>query len=333
MSASGRRNPLDRLAPVADLPGRRDGTAGIDPESPPLAPDIDDPLGPVEEPEHPGWGIGGMPTWLDTPARTQRRRSDADGGDSVGGDGAEDDDDFDDDPIPRRRFAVAPPAALALIAVGVVVCAVAAFGLFRGSGSAPVVDFGAVAGTSSMSDPSTPPAVPTESIPAQMVVSVVGLVHTPGLVQLTPGARVADAIDRAGGARKNADLLSLNLAQVLRDGDQILVGYAGGQGEMSLRSAVVGASGAPPAPAGAPPADAGAPAGGSGGPPATGGLVNLNTATEADLDELPGVGPVTAKAILSWRDRNGRFSSVDQLAEVDGIGPARLARLRDLVTV
>lgn len=332
MSASGRRNPLDRLAPVADLPGRRDGTAGIDTESPPLGPDIDDALGPVEEPEHPGWGIGGMPTWLDTPARTPRRRTDADGGDRVGVDDAEDDDDFDDDPVPRRRFAVAPPAALALIAVGVVVCAVAAFGLFRGSESAPVVDFGAVAGTSRVPD-SSPPAAPTESTPAQMVVSVVGLVHTPGLVRLAPGARVAEAIDRAGGARKNADLLSLNLAQVLRDGDQILVGYAGGEGQMSLRSAVVGASGAPSPPADAVPTGAGAPAGGTGSPPDTGGLVNLNTATEADLDELPGVGPVTAAAILSWRERNGRFTSVDQLAEVDGIGPARLARLRDLVTV
>ncbi|WP_231498884.1 ComEA family DNA-binding protein, partial [Gordonia alkanivorans] len=61
--------------------------------------------------------------------------------------------------------------------------------------------------------------------------------------------------------------------------------------------------------------------------------VNLNTATETELDALPGVGPVTAKAILDWRERNGRFMSVGQLAEVDGIGPARLARLRDLVTV
>ncbi len=327
MSASGRRNPLDRLAPVAELPGRRSGAAGIDPDSPARATETDDPAGPVGEPEHPGWGIGGMPTWLDTPpARSPRRRTDPGDVDT------EDDDDADDDPFPRRRFAVAPPAALALIAVGVVVCAVAAFGLFRGSESAPVVDFGAVAGTSKVPDSSLP-ATPAEPTPAQMVVSVVGLVHKPGLVRLAPGARVAEAIDRAGGVRKNADLLSLNLAQVLRDGDQILVGYAGGEGQMSLRSAVVGAAGAPSPPAGENPTGAGAPAGGAGSTPDTGGLVNLNTATEADLDELPGVGPVTAKAILSWRERNGRFTSVDQLAEVEGIGPARLARLRDLVTV
>ncbi|MFE0749156.1 helix-hairpin-helix domain-containing protein [Gordonia sp. NPDC058843] len=333
MSASGRRNPLDRLAPAAELPGRRTGAADIDPDSATGESDPDHPGGTVDEPAHPGWGIGGMPTWLDTPpARPPRRRTDRDGLADADDD---EDDDADDVAVPRRRFAVAPPAALALIAVGIVVCAVAAFGLFRGSESAPVVDFGAVAGTTRVAD-SSPPAVPRESTPAQLVVSVVGLVHKPGLVRLVPGARVAEAIDRAGGARKDADLLSLNLAQVLRDGDQILVGYAGGEGQMSLRSAVVGPSGAPgapDAPAGAGSASAGAPADGAGSPPDTGGLVNLNTATEADLDELPGVGPVTAKAILSWRERNGRFTSVDQLAEVDGIGPARLARLRDLVTV
>ncbi|OUC77491.1 ComEA family DNA-binding protein [Gordonia lacunae] len=331
MSASGRPNPLDRLVPVAELPDRRSGAAGADPDSPSRSSETDDPVRPAAEPEHPGWGIGGMPTWLDTPpVRTPRRRTDPD--DATDATDAEEDDETDDDPIPRRRFAVAPPAALALIAVGVVVCAVAAVGLFRGSESAPVVDFGAVAGTSRV-PVSSPPAPPTESTPTLMVVSVVGLVHQPGLVRLAPGARVAEAIDRAGGVRKNADLLSLNLAQVLRDGDQILVGYAGGEGQMSLRSAVVGASGAPSAPAGAAPTGPGPPAGGTGSPPDPNGLVNLNTATEADLDELPGVGPVTAKAILSWRERNGRFTSVDQLAEVDGIGPARLARLRDLVTV
>ncbi|GAB86456.1 putative DNA-binding protein [Gordonia rubripertincta NBRC 101908] len=237
--------------------------------------------------------------------------------------------DEDDDPIRRRRFAVAPPAAIALIAVGVIACVVAGFGLFRGTDTTPVVDFGA-AGLSSTAAVSTPPvAAQPSTTPAQLVVSVVGLVNKPGLVRLAPGARVAEAIDHAGGPRKGADLLSLNLAQVLRDGDQVLVGYAGGEGQMSMRSAVVGAEGAVPAPG---------PSAGPGSPPpappaAAGGRVNLNTATETELDALPGVGPVTAKAILDWRERNGRFTSVDQLAEVDGIGPARLAKLRDLVTV
>ncbi len=265
-----------------------------------------------------------MPTWLDTTDRSSGGRAGYD----------HDDDPGDDGVVDRRRFAVAPPAAIALIAVGVIACTVAAFGLFRGADTAPVVDFGAVAGSSSLPTPQGGTSAPVPSTPSPMVVSVVGLVNKPGLVRLAAGARVAEAIDRAGGARRDADLLSLNLAQVLRDGDQILVGYSGGEGRMSLRSAVVGASGSPATPGGS--AGSGAPADGAGvadPPGGAGGLVNLNTATEADLDDLPGVGPVTAKAILAWRESNGRFASVDQLAEVDGIGPARLARLRDLVTV
>ncbi|MDS1115545.1 ComEA family DNA-binding protein [Gordonia westfalica] len=330
MSASGRRNPLDRLGPVVESPPRRVDLSPAAAQSDP-PPGAGDPSAAVavEESEHPGWGIGGMPTWLDAPPSTPQ---------PVRGGRFDDvldpEDDRpgrdDDDPVPRRRFAVAPPAAIALIAVGVIACVVAGFGLFRGTDAAPVVDFGAP-GPSSMADASAPPAAAQPSTtPAQLVVSVVGLVNTPGLVRLAPGARVAEAIDRAGGARKGADLLSLNLAQVLRDGDQILVGYSGGEGQMSLRSAVVGAEGASPA--------SGPSAGPGSSPPASsaaeaGGRINLNTATETELDALPGIGPVTAKAILAWRERNGRFGSVDQLAEVDGIGPARLAKLRDLVTV
>ncbi|WP_232717688.1 ComEA family DNA-binding protein [Gordonia metallireducens] len=336
MSASGRRNPLDRLGPVVESPARRDLSPAAAESDPP--PGVVDPVAAavaVEEAEHPGWGIGGMPTWLDAaPAPPPSRpRPDRLGrfdevldphDDQVGGDWDE-----DDDPVPRRRFAVAPPAAIALIAVGVIACVVAGFGLFRGTDTTPVVDFG-TAGPSSTADVSAPPVPPPSTTPAQLVVSVVGLVNKPGLVRLAPGARVAEAIDQAGGVRKGADLLSLNLAQVLRDGDQVLVGYAGGDGQMSMRSAVVGADGASAAPG---------PSAGPSGPPsessaaAPGGRVDLNTATETELDALPGIGPVTAKAILDWRERNGRFSSVDQLAEVDGIGPARLAKLRDHVTV
>ncbi|TYQ02736.1 UNVERIFIED_ORG: competence protein ComEA [Gordonia westfalica J30] len=333
MSASGRRNPLDRLGPV-ESPTRRDLSPAAAESDPP--PGVGDPVAAavaVEESEHPGWGIGGMPTWLDAPPPSPPRRGrggrfddvlDSDD-DRLGGDWDE-----DDDPVPRRRFAVAPPAAIALIAVGVIACVVAGFGLFRGTDSAPVVDFGAAGLSSSTNDVSASPVAPPSTTPAQLVVSVVGLVNKPGLVRLAPGARVAEAIDQAGGARKGADLLSLNLAQVLRDGDQVLVGYAGGEGQMSMRSAVVGAEGAAPArgpsasPGGAPPESSAA---------EPGGRVDLNTATETELDALPGIGPVTAKAILDWRERNGRFTSVDQLAEVDGIGPARLAKLRDLVTV
>ncbi len=237
-------------------------------------------------------------------------------------------DDWDDPP--PRRFALLPPAAIALIGVGVIACAVAAFALLRGNEAVvPLVDFPVSAG------PSAPAAAPSPgsstAAPAEIVVSVAGLVHRPGLIRLPPDARVAQALERAGGARDGADVLSLNLAQVLRDGDQILVGTRE-NGSDSVRSAVV-ASGA---------ASAGGAAGVGGTAPGAGsgtaggaarGPVNLNTATAAELDTLPGVGPVTAQAIIAWRQQHDGFASVDQLGEVDGIGPARLAKLRDLVTV
>ncbi|WP_342217168.1 ComEA family DNA-binding protein [Nocardia farcinica] len=166
--------------------------------------------------------------------------------------------------------------------------------------------------------PETPPAT------GELVVSVVGLVHRGGLVRLPAGARVADAIAAAGGPRDGADLTGLNLAQRVQDGDQILVGAAAPTGDgPRLGSATISAGGA----GGAAGTTTGAPV------PGTAGKIDLNTATEAQLDALPGVGPVTARAILAWRTANGRFTAVDQLAEVDGIGPARLARLRELVTV
>lgn len=156
--------------------------------------------------------------------------------------------------------------------------------------------------------------------PEELVVSVVGLVGAPGLVTVVPGARVADALTAAGGALPGADLAGINLAQRVADGDQIVVGVL------------------PPDPP--PPASgvSSAGAGTSGGSSATaseggGGPVNLNTADVAALDALPGVGPVTAAAIIGWREANGPFADVEQLGEVDGIGPARLARLRALVTV
>ncbi|KAF0845844.1 competence protein ComEA [Nocardia caishijiensis] len=162
----------------------------------------------------------------------------------------------------------------------------------------------------------------------ELVVSVVGLVHRAGLHRLPGGARVADAIEMAGGVREGADLAGLNLAQRLTDGDQVLVGAAGPQaGQPVQGSAMISAAGGPP---GANPSSAG----GGSGPGAAGGTarIDLNSATEAELDALPGVGPVTAKAIITWRTTNGPFTDVAQLGEVNGIGPARLARLRDLVT-
>ena len=158
-----------------------------------------------------------------------------------------------------------------------------------------------------------------------VVVSVVGLVRTPGLVTLAPGARIADALQAAGGAVDGADTIGLNMARPLGDGEQIVVGLAPFSGQPTALGSSV-ASGSAPIP-GAP-----APVSGSVKPKA-GEVLDLNTATVAQLDALPGVGPVTAAAIVAWRQANGKFTSVDQLADVDGIGPGRLEKLRALVRV
>jgi competence protein ComEA len=132
-----------------------------------------------------------------------------------------------------------------------------------------------------------------------VVVDVAGKVRRPGVATLPAGSRVVDAIRKAGGARPGVDLTGLNLARVLVDGEQILVGVAPVAGVAASASAQPGA------------ADGGS-------------LVNLNTATLDQLDGLPGVGPVTAQKILDWRSAHGAFTAIDELLEVDGIGEAIL---------
>ncbi|MGW0247830.1 helix-hairpin-helix domain-containing protein [Nocardia goodfellowii] len=171
--------------------------------------------------------------------------------------------------------------------------------------------------------PDNPPsnlAAPEPATPTELVVSVVGHVHRPGLVRLPAGSRVADALTAAGTPIPTADLTGLNLAQRLLDGDQVLVGAnpsAATPGTPQLGSGTI-STGSPAAPT-------------KGTTPTT--RLNLNTATESELDALPGVGPITARAIVTWRTTNGPFTDPTQLGEVDGIGPARLARLRDLVRI
>ncbi|WP_319451782.1 MULTISPECIES: ComEA family DNA-binding protein [unclassified Mycobacterium] len=156
---------------------------------------------------------------------------------------------------------------------------------------------------------------------ASVVVSVVGLVRTPGLVTLGPGARIADALEAAGGALDGADMTGLNMARRVADGEQLVVGIASPPGTPpAMGSSISTPPGGAPAPGPAAPSPAPA-------------QVDLNEATLEQLDTLPGVGPVMASAILAWRTANGRFANVDQLGEVDGIGPARLEKLRDLVHV
>lgn len=149
-----------------------------------------------------------------------------------------------------------------------------------------------------------------EAPSGSVTVDVAGKVRRPGIVVLDAGARVVDAVKRAGGARPGVDLTPLNLARVLVDGEQIVVGAPAGY------------------PGAVPPV----------APPTVPGelptaLVDLNLATQAELETLPDIGPVTAIAIIAWRDEHGGFSAVTELLEVAGIGDATLAQLTPLVTV
>ena len=146
-----------------------------------------------------------------------------------------------------------------------------------------------------------------------VVVDVVGQVGRPGLVSLPAGSRVADAITAAGGATPEADVSLLNQARLVIDGEQIRVPRPG-----EVIAAAPGAA-APGA------------AGGAGG--GVGALVSLNSADLATLDGLPGVGPVLAQRILDWRSEHGRFTSVDELGEVSGIGDKLMSQLRPRVTL
>jgi competence protein ComEA len=147
-------------------------------------------------------------------------------------------------------------------------------------------------------------------------------VGAPGVVELETGARVADAVDAAGGLLPDADVSRVNLARVLADGEQLHVPRPGEPlaGESAQGPVEVGAGAA----GGGPDADGGGPAGGR---------VDLNTATLEQLQTLPGIGPVLGQRILDWRAQNGRFSTVDELGEVSGIGPRVLEGLRPLATV
>jgi competence protein ComEA len=153
----------------------------------------------------------------------------------------------------------------------------------------------------------------TPSQAPQILVHVLGAVSRPGVVRLPLGARVQDALEAAGGLTADARPGDLNLAAQVADGSQIVIGTESSPGGL-LRGA----------------GDAsGGPSGAGGG----GGLVNLNTASAEQLDTLPGVGPVTAQAIIAWRTQHGRFNRVEELGEVDGIGPKTYTVLAPKVTV
>ncbi len=145
-------------------------------------------------------------------------------------------------------------------------------------------------------------AVPDAAPSQHIVVDVVGAVRRPGLYRLRDRARVADAVRRAGGPTRRADIALVNLAAPLADGQQVVVPRRAPAGVASPAGAGVGAK------------------------------VSLAGATLEDLDALPGIGPVTAQKILDWRQGHGPFRSVDDLDAIPGIGPARIEQLRDLVT-
>ncbi len=153
------------------------------------------------------------------------------------------------------------------------------------------------------------------STPAEIVVDVAGRVRHPGVYTFHVGDRVVDAIEAAGGALPGSDLTSLNLAALLTDAEQIVVGKVGAGGSASGTS--VGGSSS----------------GGSGGSGAPGEKVNINTATADQLEALPGIGPVLAQRIVDYREQHGPFRSIRDLLNVSGIGDSHMADLEPLVTV
>ena len=269
-------------------------------------------------------------------------------------DGYDDPPGHDDDPGPTRwqrlqaRFPVRiDPGRRAAWGVGVaVVLAAVVTGLWlMSSRPAPVpvaarvpqvpgsaVLGSADAGSSSASGSSQAPAAPGAGVAGSapnpsaagvVVIDVAGKVLRPGLYRLPTGSRIDDAIRAAGGARHGVDLSSLNLAAPLADGQQILVGLPGagvqgpGTGGAGGGTSTGGSGGS----------------GGSSGTASAAAPVDLNTASLEQLDTLPGIGPALAQRILDWRGQHGRFTGVDQLNDVSGIGDVKFAELKSLVTV
>jgi competence protein ComEA len=192
--------------------------------------------------------------------------------------------------LPRRHTAI-------LLLVGVVVLALVGKRLAAaGTAGAPAAQAVSL---------QTDRAAGGAPAPPRLVVYVVGAVRHAGLVRLPEGARVADALERAGGPSRRADLALVNLAAPVADGQQIVVPTR---------------------------IEPGSPAAGAASGSAQPAKVSLASATLEQLDALPGIGPVTAQKILDWRQTHGPLRSADDLDAIPGIGPARVEQLRDLVT-
>ncbi|MCS5507361.1 ComEA family DNA-binding protein [Curtobacterium flaccumfaciens] len=241
------------------------------------------------------------------------------------------------------RLALSPRAAVVLAAVVVVVAVVVVLvgALVSGGGEgaggtggvvvrgAPTAGAGAASGVPSPSAGASAGAAPSAPGAGRVVVHVLGAVRRSGVVELPASSRVGDALERAGGATDDADLDRLNLARVLTDGERLYVPRVGQQDvPEALGPMADGAAAGPTAAAGA---------GSGGGSAGTGGeesaVVDLNTADQTALETLPGIGPGLAGRIIAWRDEHGRFTAVEDLLDVSGIGDVRFAELRDRVRV
>lgn len=263
------------------------------------------------------------------------------------------------EPVAVRTF-FSRPAIVVLIAVLLVVCGISALSLLPGGSEPDSAVVAAADATDSARDSdvssaepqagtatggtgptsnASGPAGPAGDSSSPMTVHVVGEVKKPAVVQLSPGARVIDAVEAAGGLTDAAVTERINLAQPVTDGQQVLIPNektaadldASAQQGPAAQGAQAGDASGGTSGTDANQHDTGGASATSGAP--SGGLINLNTATAADLEELPRVGPVLAQRIVDFRTEHGPFTAPEQLDDVSGIGPAMLEALLPLVSV
>ena len=236
--------------------------------------------------------------------------------------------------VPSLRLRIGVGAAIVLVVVALVASVLIT--ALSPVGSTTVFDSrGGAAGSSSPTGSAPAPASSGGGdggdSRATVLVHLLGAVVHPGVYELAEGARVVDAVGRAGGFTPDADQASVNLARLLTDGEQVRVLVLGEAPPAAASGAGGAGGGAVGAGAGGSPSGGGGASGGGGG--GGGALVNLNSATELDLDALPRIGPAMAARIVAWRTDNGPFTAVDDLLEVAGIGEKTLEGLRPLVTI